>query len=413
MKMARSKETVGGRLRSTDLIPRIICVLLAVIIWLYVIYNDTPDFEKSFDGVMASITNTAVLTERDLAIYGDASTPVEIVITGRRGDISSYSAEDIAAIVDVSAITEPGEYALPISPEVPEGVTVKSYYPKRVTVQVQEVTEKEVEVIVKPRFTTTLMRGEPVPSVATVTIKGPASVIESVSHVEARPEFDEIVTTSITASAVELVACTKSGTVIDSPYIDLTPSEVDVDIPIYDEREIPVSVKLMHGYLNDSNSIISISPSSVLVRTKVLPGSSLDETESIEVAVLDETSLYGSDTVELDVVLPGGMENVENVETVKVSVRHRNTVKKTVAVDSIILANPGGLEYTLLSESVEVTLRSTIAHSIGLDGAEFALEGNLEDINDGKVPVTVTVPSQYGTLVYALGEYYVEVLVNR
>ena len=315
--------------------------------------------------------------------------------------------------MDVSSIIEPGEYTLPISPEVPEGVTVKSYYPKRVTVQVQAVTEKEVEVLAKPRFTTTLVRGEPVPSVSTVVIKGPASVLESVSHVEARPSFDESLTSSITASAVELVVCTKSGTVIDSPYLDLTPGEVDVDIPIYDESSLPVSVKMMHGYLNDTNAVISVSPSTILVRTKVTAGNMLSNMDSIEVAVLDETSLRDSDTVELEVVLPSGMENVENVETVKVTVRHRTTVKKTVSVSDIRLANPQNVKYTLLSDSVDFTLRSTISNSLGLEDAEFVLEGNLEDMKDGKVPVTVVVPSGYGDLVYALGEYYVEVRVDR
>ena len=407
--MAKNKETVKGRLSATDLVPRIICVLLAIVIWLYVIYNDTPDFEKSFDGVMASITNTAVLTERGLTIYGDATTPVEIVITGRRGDISSYTMSDVAAIVDVSSITEPGEYALAINPEVPEGVTVKSYYPKRVTVQVQQVTEKEVDVLVKPRYTTTLVRGEPVHTVSKVTIKGPASVIDSVSHVEARPAFDEEVTSSITASAVELVACTKSGTVIDSPYLDLTPSEVDVDIPIYDEREIPIKIASLNGYFTDTNAFISVSPSTILLRTKVVGGKSLEGMESIEVAIIDETSLVNSDTVTLDVTLPSGLENVNNIETVKVTVRHRNTVKKVIGISNIVLANPNDVEYTLVSESIDVALRSTIGYSLDIAPEEFVLEGNLADIQNGMVPLTVGVPSKYGNSVYVLGEYFATV----
>lgn len=43
---ARDKEKSGGRF-SADILPRIVCVLLALVIWLYVVFNNTPDFEKT------------------------------------------------------------------------------------------------------------------------------------------------------------------------------------------------------------------------------------------------------------------------------------------------------------------------------------------------------------------------------
>ncbi len=410
--MAQNKETVRTRLRVTDLIPRIICVFLAIVIWLYVIYNDEPDYEKSFDGIQVAITNTALLTDRNLAIYGDDVTMTTIVITGRRGDILAYSAESISAIADVSSITEPGKYNLPISPEVPEGATVISYYPREVSVTVQQVAEKKASVSVKPRLMTSFVKGDPISSVSEVTVKGPASVLESVSHVEARPAFDEPVTASVSASAVELVACTKSGTVIDSPYLDITPSEVDVEIPIYCKKELSATITPTGGYLSKSNSTITVVPSTISVRAKITSSNPLDGLESISVASLDETTLKNTDKATLEVVLPSGIENVSGFKTVDVTVRHRNTVKKSVTVENIMLANPENLEYTLLSKSIDVVVRATIPYSLELDAAEISLVGSLSDAQNGKVPLTVILPERFGNSVYALGEYYAEIRVN-
>lgn len=413
--MANSKETVKGRLRSTDLIPRILCVILAIIIWLYVLYNSSPDYEKSFGGVDVSITNTAVLADRNLSIYDESVTPIEIVVLGRRGDISVCTKDDISASVDVSSITEPGMYELPISIDVPDTATVKSYYPKKISVSVQAVIEKEVEVVVKPSYSTTFIAGTPTPAVKTVSVKGPASVLESLAHVEARPSFSQPLTTSMTASEVALIACTKSGTPIDSPYIDITPGAVDVDIPIYDERKIPLKVDLLYGYLNNANATITISPSEIAVRTKVVGGKTLESMEAITIATIDETALSGTlSTLVFDLapLLPEGIEIVDESDAATVLIRHRSTVEKDIETSSITLANPNKVSYDLLTDSLNITFRSSIADSFNLEKATILVEGNISDAENGRVPVAVKIAGDFDAPVYAIGKYYVDIRIK-
>lgn len=412
--MAKSKETVKGRLHSTDLIPRILCAVLAVIVWMYVIYNSSPDYEKSFGGVNVNITNAAVLTDRDLTIYDQADTPIEIVILGRRGDITVCTKDDISASVDVSSITVPGEYELPVIIDVPDTATVKSYYPKKVSVTVQAVIEKEVPVVVKPSFSTTFITGEPTPAVSTVSVKGPASVLESVNHVEARPSFTQTVTTSMTASEVSLIPCTKSGTQIDSPFIDITPGAVDIDIPIYDERKIPITVDTLHGYFTNTNATVTVEPAEITVRTKVINGKSLEDIESFNIATIDETALEGNYTTwSVDLSLPEGIEIVDGTKSADISVRHRGTVEKVVSTSAITLANPQKIAYELLTDTVDVKIRSTIADSFDLEEATIMLEGDISEAENGKVPVTVKIAGEFGDPVYAVGRYYVEISTVR
>ena len=47
----REKESKDKKGFVADIIPRIICLFLAIVIWFYVVYNSAPDYEKSFEGI--------------------------------------------------------------------------------------------------------------------------------------------------------------------------------------------------------------------------------------------------------------------------------------------------------------------------------------------------------------------------
>ena len=105
--MKTTKEEIKNRLRVTDLVPRIVCVLIAVILWLYVMSNESPDYERTFSGVNVGIENTALLmSQSDLSVMSGMASYVDITVTGKRGDVVSYSLDDISASVDVSGVTE-------------------------------------------------------------------------------------------------------------------------------------------------------------------------------------------------------------------------------------------------------------------------------------------------------------------
>ena len=107
----KSGETVRERLKTSDLIPRLLCVVIAVIIWLYVMSNESPDYERTFSGVTVSIENAALLSsEYDLSVISGYGERADITVTGKKSDLISYSLEDIVPSVDVGSITTPGKH---------------------------------------------------------------------------------------------------------------------------------------------------------------------------------------------------------------------------------------------------------------------------------------------------------------
>ncbi|MBR5011161.1 MAG: hypothetical protein IKY12_01240, partial [Clostridia bacterium] len=100
-----------------DVVPRIVCVFVAIIIWLYAVYNSNPNYEKHFDGIEVTPLFSDMLDDRGLALYGSIDETVEVVIYGKRGNITAYSKEDVRATASLIGVSEAGEHIIGINVE--------------------------------------------------------------------------------------------------------------------------------------------------------------------------------------------------------------------------------------------------------------------------------------------------------
>ena len=413
--MKTTKEQIKNRLRVTDLLPRIVCVLIAVILWLYVMSNESPDYERTFSGVNVGIENTALLmSQSDLSVMSGATSYVDITVTGKRGNVVSYSLEDIVASVDVATVTEGGKHQLPVSVTVPEGCVIKSVHPSTVEVYVDEISTKALPVkvnIKSVQYDRTISLGAITPDVSAVTISGPVSVIETAKDAVVDLELGTITKSMHARGEIKIVSA--DGAEIINPYLVVSQSSVGVTVPVYVEKEIPITVDMKYGHLTTDNSVITITPKKITVRADP---TLLDGVVSLSVATLDETKL-GDDTTQIvSINLPDGVENVSGSDVASISIRHRGTVKKSVAVSNIKLSNPNNLAYTVIGDSVNVTFRapSVLAESIKAEDIEVVGELNYSGISGiVQVPLSVVIPSKYSSGVYAIGDYTLTVNIGQ
>ena len=410
MAKAESKETVGTRLRVTDLVPRILSVFVALVVWLYVMSSDSPDHQRTFSGVSIAVENTALLSDTNhLTVISGYGNLADITITGKKSDVISYSLEDIVASVDVGSITEPGRHQLS------EGCMLQSVYPTSVEVYVDEILTKTIPVkvnITSVQYDQSITLGALTPDVSVVTVSGPASVIEAAQTAVVELDLGTV-TTSLTARG-ELKVVTEAGVAIDNPYLTISQSSVGVTIPVYVERDLPITVDTKYGYLNADNAEITVVPKTITVRADP---KYLTDVESLTVATLDETKLSDNNTTRIvSITLPEGVENVSGTKTASISIRHKGTVKKSVSVSRIELKNPNDLEYTLIADSINITLRAPSDIAEMLFPEDFTLVGELNYTGVRgivQVPLTVEVPAEYADSVYALGEYTAMVNIEQ
>ena len=409
-------KTGKNHRRAPNLIPQLLCVVLAVFIWLYVMANDSPDYERTFSGVPVSIENTALLSNSSgLTVLSGTGNLADITITGKKSDLISYSLEDIVASVDVGRITEAGRHQLSISVTTPAGAILKSVSPTSVEIYGDQIATKVVPVkvnIVSIQYDQSISLGVPTPDVNTVAISGPASVIDAAESAVVDLELGTV-TTSVSARG-QLHLLTANGAVIDNPFVTLSQSSVGVSIPVYIEREIPITVGTKHGYFNEDNATIRVVPASIMVRAdpKLLEG-----VESLEVATIDEKQITSSETQIVTIILPAGVENVSGTNTATISVTHKGTMLKSVAVQNISIKNPNNLTYKLLTDSVNITLRApnSIAEEISAEDIRLEAELNYSGVTGVvQLPVTVIVSKAFPeNTVYELGEYKISVIIQK
>ena len=283
----KSGETVRERLKTSDLIPRLLCVVIAVIIWLYVMSNESPDYERTFSGATVSIENAALLSnEYDLSVISGYGERADITVTGKKSDLISYSLENIVPSVDVGSITTPGKHQLSISVTTPDGCTVGSVSPTSIEVYIDQIATKTLPVVVnisQVQHEQSITLGVPTPDVTAVTVSGPASVIEAASRAVVDLALGEL-TTGVTARGT-LHVVTEDGATVDNPYLTLSQTSVGVTVPVYIEREIPITVGTKYGYFNEDNTRITVSPKSLTVRADP---ALLEGVDAFEIATIDE-----------------------------------------------------------------------------------------------------------------------------
>ena len=124
--------------RRLDLFPRLVCVLIAFIIWIWMVnLNDTDlteklTFEIEFAGVTLNDDNMMIIEngDEDIIIYGANKNKTSVTVQGSNRDIRRFEDENGTIKIDVtnldlSKIGENGAFTIPFEFEIPEGSGIK------------------------------------------------------------------------------------------------------------------------------------------------------------------------------------------------------------------------------------------------------------------------------------------------
>lgn len=426
MKILRKKEHVtdyetGARRdgehgltsnRVFNLFVKIASVLIAFGIWIYASENDTTVENITISDIPIKIVNTS---EIPLEIISGYNNTVDLTVEGKWTAIRSLTEDDFIVSADVSSITAAGTHTVPVNIISPDGTNVVSQSSSTITVYMDTTTS--VSVPVKVVYDSYALDdgyelGEAIPNVDQITVTGPASVLTGIETAEVRLDLGRLSGSMIISENITLID--GSGNAVDNPYIKLQTTSVTVEVPVYIIKNLPLSVEFKYGYLNSSNSEVTIMPASVMVKGEV---SALEGLDEITVATLDEKRISG-ETVQ-KIVLPEGVDFESEETTATVKVTHIGTELKSVVIDTadFIVDNPNNLEFELQSETLSVTLRGPADALAAITeeniGATLKLNYDKEKVSGAlNVPVEITI-SGAGTDVYEIGEYTLSVKIGK
>ncbi len=402
------------------IIIKVVCVLVAFIMWIYVMMVESPEYEETFSHITVELINTdQLIEEKELAIYNGYGTMIDITLSGKKSVISKLSADDIVATADVSTLTgDGGRYNCKIVVDVPAGCkvvgmsqeTVSVYLDKSQQINVILGEERENTDLPEGAFTGTIEY-----PVDMITVTGPSIVMSRVSRAVAKLDLAGVRKTSTVTA--DIVLFDRDGNVINSPYIDYYPKQVTVTVPVYKTVSVNVDVQFKHGFLGYDNTAVSVYPATVEVTGEV---DVINKGNLIESIILDEKNDFSKfrckGTYALNAV-DGVMLSVSEVEVTAI-IDSSIISSRTITVPGNNIMDTGarpGVEYTYSRTATPIELMGPPAALAAIDPEDITLVLDMSpysESNSGSanVKAEIVIDSPVKDQVLEIGTYEIKVV---
>lgn len=401
--------TIKVKSKNSNLWLRLLSVFLAFILWIYVMGVESPTFTATL-----SVPITILQSGAPLSVISGYSSSVDVTLQGKRAEIASITADDLEAYVDISGYTVAGRYSVPVTISVPGSLKITEQSFGTVSLYLDNTSTKSVPIKVK-LVSYMLEDGElGVNDIETnlseVNVTGPSALLDTIESAEVSLSLGKITKTATVSAPITLVD--SDGQIVSNPYVKLAVSEAVVTVPVYFYKTLPLEVDYKYGFFNPKTVNLTINPSSVKVKGEI---DALDAVSRILLTTLDEKKVT-TDTITLPITMPSGLINVSGSEEAVITIEHLNTTEREIVCSDITVINPGGFDYQLLSDSINVTLRGTQPYINYMAASNISATVDLSALSDANgvmsVPVSFVIDGVYSHYVYEVGDYKISVSVN-
>lgn len=290
-----------GRFNWQDNSLRILSVLLAFILWVYVNSEQNPLREKTLT-VPLEVSGPPP----GYVYFGSLPETVKVKVEGDKNLLARVSPSDLKAEVWVPG-DKTGVTVLPVQVAAAPGTRVTQVLPAEVSVTVDRLAEKEVPVAVSLRGSpaTGYTALAPVCRPAYVTVAGPSSVLKEVSQAAAAVDLEGA------AENVEMDVPVSAG----RRELSVNPSAVRVTVPVVGaagaltSKTVPV-VPQTAGTPAAGWEIkrLTANPAAVQVFG---PAGALAGIDSVKTEAVNVQGAGGALEAETGLVLPGGAAAVQ------------------------------------------------------------------------------------------------------
>ena len=384
-----------------DWTARIVVVLLAFMIWFFVMSVNSTDVRWSLGDIPVEIVNGS-----ELSVLSGSGVTVDVTLSGRRNVKNTLTADDLRAYVTVEEGTEAGKYTYDISVDLPSGVTLDSLSQTRLSLYLDNTSAKTVPVSVK--LTDYMLESGYeldtagiVCSPAMISVSGPEAVLDTIESAEVVLELGKVTRTVNFNGSVILTD--RTGGVVSNSYVKTQTSSVSVTVPVTKTRQMPLDVSYLYGYFNEKNVQVTVEPASVTIR-----GSA----EAVDAAewhyTVNEKEILSGERYTVPFRLPAGVTAENAPESVVITIEPVGTATRTLTISDFVLNNPNGLSASILTENLSVIVRGPEQTVRYLTPAAITATVDLtaEKQSEGKVtlPVSFSFASGYAG-VYELGNY--------
>ena len=376
-----------------DAITRLlISVLIALLLWGWVTTQRNPTQSRT----VAELPITPPqLADDQLQIGGELGN-VTVQIEGPRSIVEGIARADLEPTLDLSGVSGPGEYTVPVVVDLPPAARIERLDPAQLSIVVdqREVRTLPLAVQADPPADGTREIGEITPEVSEVTVEGPRRLVDQVDRVILPVEIGDRTATFTNQFAP--VAVNEEGQPI--PEVIVRPRRVMTTVEVEASgRTLPVLIQTVGspapGY--------ELGDDAVDPRVVVLDGpedvlNSMVSVQTEPISVEGATSSVSRQAGLAD--LPPGVRVVEpsdGLVTVVIQIRERGVSQTLTDQQVTVTGMAPGLEAIVEPEAVSIVLVGAEDQLATLRADDVTPRASVEGlwVGEHQVPLTVELPS--------------------
>lgn len=260
---------------------KLISLLSAVLLWLYVMAIVDPEEVRLFENIPITINNLSELEAKELEIYPEMELTADISITGKISKLKNINKNNIHIYGDIKNPIEgqneiylkantPGQ----VSHEIRNNILIVNLEKiisetKDIEIQLQGKSKSNVDKVITSE-------GE-----KNVIVNGPRTLVEEVDKVIATLDVGS--KTDDFSTEVDLIPVDKQGNIVEGVKLDK--QSISVDVTLLKEKDIPIKINFIQQddkTIDLSNYIFSQDTVLVKGQKDVLENIEYIETETID-----------------------------------------------------------------------------------------------------------------------------------
>ncbi len=238
----------------------VVSVIIAIVIWIYVVYEVNPMYETWVTDIPIQCINTSTMfDDGSLVIMGDNKNllkngvTMDIRVKGKRNVVSSITKEDFTCTLDMITVTKSGVYTLRPSIESDiSGLEFLKTSPYSLKIKAENIEQRDMAVSIKTLGT--VPEGYSVDNVVNhneiIKVTGATSVINSIERVEAVLDYNNLDVKS-SETAAKIYFYDSKGEEVDPSTFKKTVEYAKLTFDLHTAKE--VMVRLVPKYKDEVN----------------------------------------------------------------------------------------------------------------------------------------------------------------
>lgn len=371
---------------------KIISVVIALVLWVYVVGEINPTTTKRLDNIPVKLLNTENHAAKGFVALNAEDFVVSLTVEGKRADISSLDLKNILVTADLFGYYGLGENYINVNVELPHGITLVESTPSKLKVIIDELVSenKPVKINYTGKLTENVEPSQISVKPESVEIKGARSIVDQVAYIGAKVDTGKL-SNEISTIKAKALAYNGAGDIVNE--VKLAESTIEVTTKLMSTKTVQLSV----GVIGEESPDLQITNLDIPKTVKIRGDKAVIElVEGISAKEINLNNYNASAEIPLEIFLPEGVELAEAPQSLVAKLVIKGLSSKSFEYNTSVIKIDGlttGFAAEIVPSNLIVSVADKDAILNGINSTDFVISIDLQGLGAGthQVPVKAMI----------------------